>query len=66
MDRRVIGYLYSTTTTDLQSNNGNQSGTIDLSYHNYTSDKNVIDRLADIIIRSFDKKKRDKYEVTNE
>lgn len=60
MDRRVIGYLYSTTTTDLQSNNGNQSGTIDLSYHNYTSDKNVIDRLADIIIRSFDKKMLEK------
>ena len=56
MDRKVIGYLYATTSIDLQTNQGNPSGVVDLSYQNYTSDKNVVDRLAEMIIKSFDKK----------
>ena len=56
MDRRVIGYYYVSTTMDLQANAANPNGMVDLSFQNYTRDKNMIDNLANMIIRSFDKR----------
>lgn len=56
LDRRVIGYYYATTTMDLQTNSANPNGIIDLSYQNYVRDKRMVDQLANMIIRSFDKK----------
>lgn len=56
MDRRIIGYYYATTTTESVNNAENtNNGMIDLSYQNYTKDKNVIDSLTNIIVNSFDK-----------
>lgn len=55
MDRRIIGYYYAVTTADEQHNSGNPNGMIDLSYQNYTKDKNLVDSLASMIIGSFDK-----------
>lgn len=56
MDRRVIGYYYVSTTMDLQTNAANPNGIIDLSYQNYTRDRNLVDKLSQMIIRSFGKK----------
>lgn len=55
MDRRVIGYYYITTTLDLAVNPSQPQGIVDLSYQNYTRDKNMVDNLASMIIKSFDK-----------
>ena len=56
MDRRIIGYYYVTTTMDIQSTDpAYRNGFVDLSYQQYTKDKKIVDRLASIIIRSFDK-----------
>lgn len=55
MDRRVIGYYYVSTTMDLQTNAANPNGIIDLSYQNYTRDRNLVDKLSQMIIKSFDK-----------
>ncbi len=55
MDRRVIGYYYVTTTMDLQTNPANPNGIVDLSYQTYMRDRNMVDQLATIIIRSFDR-----------
>lgn len=60
LDRRIVGYYYVSTTMDLQSNPGNPNGIIDLSYQHYTRDRNLVDNLADMIIRSFDKKMLEK------
>lgn len=60
MDRRVIGYYYVSTTMDLQTAAANPNGIIDLSYQNYTRDRNMVERLANIIIQSFDKKMLEK------
>lgn len=60
MDRRIIGYYYVTTTLDLQTNAGNQNGFVDLSFQHYTRDRKMVDKLADLIIRSFDKKMLEK------
>ena len=60
MDRRVIGYYYVTTTMDLQNNPANPNGIIDLSYQTYMRDRNMVDQLASMIIRSFDKKMLEK------
>lgn len=56
IDRRIIGYYYVTTTMDLQTNPANPNGMIDLSYQSYTKDRNLVNNLASMIIRSFDKK----------
>lgn len=56
MDRRVIGYYYITSTMDLQRNSSMHNGMIDVSYQHYTRDRNFVDNLANIIIKSFDKK----------
>lgn len=56
MDRRVVGYYYISTTMDLQTNSANPNGIVDLSYQHYTQDKNLVDNLANMIIKSFDKK----------
>ena len=56
MDRRVIGYYYVTTTMDLQTNPSNPNGIIDLSYQTYMRDRNMVDQLSSMIMRSFDKK----------
>jgi len=56
MDRKVVGYYYVSTTMDLQTNAANPNGIIDLSYQNYTRDKNMVSSLANMIIKSFDKK----------
>lgn len=55
MDRRVIGYYYVSTTMDLQTNAANPNGIIDLSYQNYTRDRNMVDQLTQLIIKSFNK-----------
>lgn len=60
MDRRVIGYYYVTTTMDLQTNAANPNGIVDLSYQHYTRDRNLVDNLANMIIKSFDKKMLEK------
>lgn len=60
MDRRVIGYYYAATTMDLQTNSANPNGIIDLSYQNYVKDRRMVDQLANLIIRSFDKKMLEK------
>lgn len=60
MDRRVIGYYYVTTTMDLQTNSANPNGMIDLSYQHYTHDRNMVENLANMIIKSFDKKMLEK------
>jgi len=56
IDRRIIGYYYISTTMDLQTNPANPNGIVDLSYQTYTRDRNMVETLANIIIRSFDKK----------
>lgn len=60
MDRRIVGYYYVSTTMDLQTNAANPNGIIDLSFQNYTRDKNMVSSLANIIIKSFDKKMLEK------
>lgn len=56
LDRRIIGYYYISTTMDLAVNSANPNGIVDLSFQNYTRDKNLVDNLASMIIKSFDKK----------
>lgn len=60
MDRKVIGYYYVSTTMDLQMNPGHPNGMVDLSYQHYSRDKNLVDNLATMIIKSFDKKMLEK------
>lgn len=60
VDRRVVGYYYCTTTLDLNNNPATSNGIIDLSYQTYTHDKKMVSQLAEIIIRSFDRKMLDK------
>lgn len=60
MDRRIIGYYYVTSTMDLQFNVSSPRGMIDVSYQHYTKDRRFVDNLANIIIRSFDKKMLEK------
>lgn len=60
MDNRVVGYYYITTTMDLAVNPAQPNGIIDLSFQKYVKDKNVVDRLADLVIKSFDKKMLEK------
>jgi hypothetical protein len=60
MDRRIIGYYYVSTTMDLQTNANQPNGMIDLSFQHYTRDKNMVDTLANMIIKSFDKKMLEK------
>lgn len=55
MDRRVIGYYYVSTTMDLQTNSAQPNGMVDLSFQHYTKDKNLVDNLANMIIKSFNK-----------
>lgn len=55
MDRMVIGYYYVSTTMDTQINPANPNGIVDMSFQNYTRDKNLVDNLSNMIIRSFDK-----------
>lgn len=55
LDRRIIGYYYVTTTMDLKENSPYPNGVVDLSAQYYTKDKQLVDRLASLIIRSFDK-----------
>ena len=55
LDRRIIGYYYVTTTMDLQVNPAQPNGIVDLSFQHYTRDKNLVDRLCNILIQSFDK-----------
>lgn len=56
IDRRIIGYYYVTTTMDLQTTTTQPNGMIDLSYQHYTKDKNMVDQLANMIIKTFDRK----------
>lgn len=60
MDRRVIGYFYVSTTMDLQTNQSQPNGMVDLSYQHYTQDRNLVENLSNMIIQSFDKKFLDK------
>lgn len=56
IDRRIVGYYYISTTMDLQNNPAQPTGMIDLSFQNYVRDRNMVNQLAQMIIRSFDKK----------
>ena len=56
LGRRVVGYYYVTTTMDLVNNPGHPNGIVDLSFQHYTRDRNMVDRLASMIIKSFDRK----------
>lgn len=60
IDRRVIGYYYVTTTMDGATNPASPNGIVDLSYLQYSRDRNMVEQLANMIIRSFDKKMLDK------
>jgi len=60
LDRKVIGYYYVTTNMDLQMNPTQPSGIVDLSFQHYAKDRNLVANLAQLIIRSFDKKMLDK------
>ena len=60
MDRKIIGYYYVTTTNDLTTNVTQPKGIVDLSFQSYTRDKNLVDNLASMIIKSFDKKMLEK------
>ena len=60
IDRKVIGYYYISTSMDLQINPAQPHGIVDLSFQTYTRDKNLVDNLASLIIRSFDKKMLEK------
>ena len=60
LDRKVIGYYYISTSMDLQINPAQPHGIVDLSFQTYTRDKNLVDNLASLIIRSFDKKMLEK------
>lgn len=55
MDRRIIGYYYVSTTMDLQLNAANPNGIVDMSFQNYTRDRNIVEQLANMVIKSFDK-----------
>ena len=55
MDRRILGYYYVSTTMDLQLNSANPNGIVDMSFQNYTRDRNMVEQLANMIIKSFDK-----------
>ena len=55
MDSTVIGYYYVTTTMDLAVNPTQPNGIVDLSFQNYTRNKNVVDQLAGMILKSFDR-----------
>ena len=57
---RVVGYYYVTSTMDSINNIGHPNGIVDLSYQQYTKDRNIVDKLASMIIKSFDKKILDK------
>lgn len=54
LGRRVIEYYYATTTMDLHTP-GHPNGIVDLSYQHYMKDKGMVDRLASLIIDSFNK-----------
>jgi hypothetical protein len=56
IDRKVIGYYYISTNIDINSNPALPHGVIDLSFQHYTRDKNLVNNLANLIIKSFDKK----------
>jgi hypothetical protein len=60
IDRKVIGYYYISTTMDLQINPAQPNGIVDLSFQHYTRDKNLVDNLTSIIIKSFDKQMLEK------
>lgn len=60
MGRRVVGYYYATTTMDLQNNPGHPNGIVDLSFQHYTRDRGMVEKLATMIIRSFNKKTLDR------
>ena len=55
MDRKVVGYYYITTTMDLQLNPAQPNGIVDLSFQQYMKDKNMVEKLSQIIIKSFNK-----------
>ena len=60
IDKRIVGYYYISTTQDLQTNPANPNGIVDLSYQTYTRDRNMVETLANMIIKSFDKKMLEK------
>ena len=60
MDNKIVGYYYITTTMDLAVNPAQPNGIIDLSFQKYVKDKNIVDRLAELVIKSFDKKMLEK------
>lgn len=60
MDRMIIGYYYVSTTMDMQVNPSNPNGIVDMSFQNYTRDKNLVDNLSNMIIKSFNKEMLEK------
>lgn len=60
LDRKIIGYYYITTSMDLAINPAQPIGVVDLSFQHYTKDKNLLERLTQLIIQSFDKQMLEK------
>lgn len=55
LDRKIIGYYYVTKQVDSQLNPNQPNGVVDLSFQPYTKDKKLVDSLANLIVRSFNK-----------
>lgn len=59
LDRRVIGYCYISSQVNSQTNPAQPNGVVDVSVAHYTKDKQLVNSLADVIIRSFNKQMLD-------
>jgi phage gp16-like protein len=59
LDRRVAGYCYVSTKANSHINPAQPNGIVDVSVAHYTKDKQLVNSLADIVIRSFNKQMLD-------
>lgn len=55
LGQKPIGYCYVTTSMDLQTNPTQPNGVIDLTFQNYAKDRNLVNSLANLIIRNFNR-----------
>jgi hypothetical protein len=60
LDRRVTGYCYVSTQVNSHINPAQPNGVVDVSVAHYTKDKQLVNSLAEIIIKSFSKQMLDK------
>ena len=59
LDRRIIGYCYVSTQANTSMNPAQPNGIVDVSAAHYTKDKQLVNSLADIVIKSFSKQMLD-------